>query len=264
MSEFDHKDDEITRRQWILRLGEIAALAGISGLVPGTVFVDAQQEDANLPPGLYTPSADDLVHALSSAHRSHPPVGSETDYAQPSASPFQPQFLSLDEYRVVTRAVEIVLGGVDPTALAQATQWIDLWLYSSQGVREMARHLNPLHRSLAVAYFGEKAVTDLERQDPAVVVRKGVAAWNAWSVEKHGNVFLDLGAADQTDVMKAIASLPPDSLLRESWEIIRSEAIRGYYTSAQGLKELDYKGNSYYPECPGCPGLMEKTGDAEP
>jgi len=43
-----------------------------------------------------------------------------------------------------------------------------------------------------------------------------------------------------------------DSSLQKFLELIRNEAIRGYYTSAAGLKELDYKGNTYYPYCPGC------------
>jgi hypothetical protein len=32
----------------------------------------------------------------------------------------------------------------------------------------------------------------------------------------------------------------------------RTEAVRGYYTSVEGFKELDYKGNWYYAVCPGC------------
>ena len=264
MNDSDSTRDAVTRRQWILRLGEMAVLAGISGLVPESALLQAQQEDANLPPGLYTPSSGDLVHALSSAHRSHPPAGSETDYAQPSASPFQPEFFSADEFRVVTRVVEIALGTVDPNGLTQAAEWIDLSLYSSQGVREMAKRLSPWHRSLAVAYFGEKAVTDLETADPEIVVRKGIASWEALSIHQTGRNFLELGPSAQVDVIRAVASSPPDSLARESWEIIRNEAIRGYYTSAQGIKELDYRGNSYYPECPGCRASGERTSGAKP
>jgi hypothetical protein len=40
--------------------------------------------------------------------------------------------------------------------------------------------------------------------------------------------------------------------LRKFFETTRTEIARGYYTSAQGLKELDYKGNWYYAACPGC------------
>jgi hypothetical protein len=79
--------NQITRRQWILRLGETVALAGVSGILPETplcLFV-AQQNYAALPPGLYEPTPDDLVHALSSHKSFVPPAGSETDYVQPGA-----------------------------------------------------------------------------------------------------------------------------------------------------------------------------------
>ena len=39
---------------------------------------------------------------------------------------------------------------------------------------------------------------------------------------------------------------------RKFFEIARTEAVRGYYTTAAGLEELDYKGNAYYADSPGC------------
>jgi hypothetical protein len=33
---------------------------------------------------------------------------------------------------------------------------------------------------------------------------------------------------------------------------LKSGVIQGYYTSRQGLDELDYQGNTYHAECPGC------------
>src|ERR1051325_7120817 len=156
--------DEVTRRQWLLRLGEMVILAGVSGLIPESSVLNAQENTA-LPPGLYVPSAGDLVHALSSGHHAFtPPAGSETDYAQPAASPIQPQFFSQEEFRLVTRVVKIMLGNIDPDALAQTTQWIDLWVHSAEGARNAAQHLAPLHRGLAVAYFGEATVRDLETE----------------------------------------------------------------------------------------------------
>jgi hypothetical protein len=40
--------------------------------------------------------------------------------------------------------------------------------------------------------------------------------------------------------------------MRKFFEITRAQAVRGYYTSAAGLEELDYKGNAYYGDSPGC------------
>src|SRR5437588_10083816 len=105
----------------------MVALAGFSGLVPETALLALGQAPAELPPGLYMPSADHLVHALSSGNKFvAPPEGSETDYALPPASLFQPQFFSREEFQVVTSFVKIILGNVPEDALSQSTQWIDL------------------------------------------------------------------------------------------------------------------------------------------
>jgi hypothetical protein len=33
---------------------------------------------------------------------------------------------------------------------------------------------------------------------------------------------------------------------------LKPECIRGFYTSRLGMKELDYTGNSFYGQSPGC------------
>jgi hypothetical protein len=134
-------DDELSRRQWLLRLGEMVVLAGVSGLVPESASAllgssqDAEPTAAALPPGLYDPSQEHLVHALSSGGKKwSAPLGSETDYLRPSSLPYQPQFFSAQEFRVVTRFIEILLGQADASGLSQAAQWFDLWLCASAGV----------------------------------------------------------------------------------------------------------------------------------
>lgn len=258
--------NELTRRQWLLRLGEVGVLAGISGLVPeiSTDLFSAAEEHAELPPGLYLPSADDLVHALASAHKhSAPPPGSETDYVQPGLSPFHPLFFSEQEFRIVTRLVEIILGNVETPALSQTTAWIDLRFHSAEGVRAAARNLDPQHRVLAVAFYSEQSVHDLETRDQAAVAHDGITALSDLSVKKHRIGFLELSAAQQEELIREFATTEPHSPSGKFFEVIRAQAIRGYYTSAEGLKELDYKGNSYYATCPGCerihgPGVGQK------
>jgi hypothetical protein len=242
---------QITRRQWLLRLGETVALAGISGLVPETsmrIFAD-EQLHAALPAGVYEPSSDALVHALS--HKaSAPPIGSETDYVRPGV-PYQLQFFSPEDFRVVSSFVSSLLGDVEPNALREAAQWVDLWLHSAAGVREAARNLDPLHRTLAIAYFGETSVSEIETADPAAVARQGLSALQKFCSETHGKNFADSPPHEQQEVLRAISANGPDSPLQKFYELVRNQAIRGYYTSAEGLKELDYKGNAYYPYCPG-------------
>lgn len=246
--------DDITRRQWLLILGRLAALAGFSGIAPD--LAEALAEGAAkpaLPPGLYYPSQEHLSHALGQIDSIHAiPLGSETEYIKPSSSPFHPQFFSPEESKVVTRVVEILLGKVDPAALSQAVQWFDLSLYSAAGVRQAALKLDPLHRALAVAYYGEAPVRELETADPQSVVRSGLTHLERISREQYGHGFLALADSQQTKLIAMISTEKPDSALRKFFELVRTEAARGYYTSAEGLKELDYKGNWYYAVCPGC------------
>jgi hypothetical protein len=257
-------DDAVTRRQWILRLGEAVALVGFSGVAPevaagllrdGVLRDDLLREEASpseLPPGLYLPSADSLVHALAGGHKQFtPPPGSETDYVQPNPGPYQPQFFSADEFAIVTQLVSVVLGQVDPLALSQATQWVDLWFFSAAEVRQAARELNPLHRVLAAHYYGESAVHDLETADPGTIAREGIAALQKLVNEKYRRGFDKLDVADQVDIVRSIQASPAESALRRFFEMTRGEAIRGYFTSAQGLAELNYAGNAYYGDCPG-------------
>ena len=244
---------ELTRREWLLRLGEITALAGVAGLVPemATTLAWAEQQVA-LPPGLYEPSPKHLIHALSGQGAAAIPPGSETDYVQPRPGPFHPQFFSPEEFRVVTRLVEILLGAVDGGALAETAEWVDLRIYSASAVREAARRLDPLHRALAVAYYGEVRVVEVETSDPQSAARDGMGALQEHCRTRLGHGFLELIPSEQVDVVREISQAPQESPQRRFYDLLRREAIRGYYTSRRGLKDLDYKGNSYYSQCPGC------------
>ena len=247
---------DLTRRQWLLKLGQLVAVAGFSGLAPelGSALPDAEEQESRaLPPGLYYPSQEHLSHALGDLGSMHAiPPGSETDYVKPSSLSFRPQFFSDEEFRIVKRYAEILLGKVDSGALAQSVQWLDSYLYSKAGVRQAALNLDPLHRVLAVAYYGEPAVRELETSDPETVVRSGIAALEQLSIEHYGQGFLEIEESQQTKILATISRAEADRSLRKFSETTRVEIVRGYYTSAEGLQELDYKGNWYYAACPGC------------
>ena len=250
----ENSDSGLTRREWLLRLGEFTALAGVAGLAPPltlSLSLPEQQAAAALPPGLYEPSPRHLMHALSAQGAPTIPPGSETDYVQPRQGPYGPQFFSPDEFRVVTRLVEILLGKVDAAALAETAEWVDLRFQSAAGVREAARRLDPLHRALAVAYYGEAHVVELETSDPQAIARAGMAALDE-RAQQFGHPFLKLLPSEQADVVRAMSQQPEETPLRRFCDLLRRETIHGYYTSRAGLKELDYKGNSYYSQCPGC------------
>jgi len=249
-------NDEVTRRQWMLILGRLAAIAGFSGIAPDIAAALPGVEGLGnraLPPGLYYPSPDHLSHALGDLDSTHTiPPDSQTEFVKPSSRPFRPQFFSDEEFKTVTRVIEILLGKVGPGALLQVIQWLDLYLYSAAGVREAALNLDPLHRALAVAYYSESAVRELETADPQTQVRSGLSALQKLSMEQFGHRFLALDESEQIKLITMISSAKPESPLRKLFELVRTEAVRGYYTSAEGLKELDYKGNWYYAVCPAC------------
>ncbi len=242
----------LTRRRWLLILGG-ATIAGFSGVVPesAAALSGAEgQQAAALPPGLYYPSNEHLFRALRGPHNIAP--GSETEYASSNSSAFYQQFFSTEELKLGTRVFEILLGKVDASALSRAVWWLDLYLYSAAGVREAAQTLDPLHRALAAAYDGETALRELETGDPQEVVRSGLRELQQHSIEGFGRGFLTLDEEQQAELIATIGTGKPDSPLRKFFEAMRTEAIRGYYTTSDGLKELDYHGNWYYSSCPGC------------
>jgi hypothetical protein len=251
----DDSDDDLTRRAWLLRLGEVTALAGVAGLVPdlaAAMTLTVQDAAAGLPPGLYDPSIEHLTHVLAARHAPLVPSGAETDFAVPRQGPFRPLFFSRHQLDVVTRLVEVLLGSVDPRALSETIAWLDLRLQSDAGIRHAARNLDPSHRALAIAYYGEARVVELESVDWQAIARTGLNLLEQHSRERFGSEFLGLAGTAQTDLVWEITRMPPESPLGRCYLFLRREAIRGYFTSQAGLKEIDYKGNAFYGACPGC------------
>ncbi|HVX66867.1 MAG TPA: gluconate 2-dehydrogenase subunit 3 family protein [Bryobacteraceae bacterium] len=219
------ESDATTRRAWLLRLGEFTTLAGFAG-VPGEAL-PAPAQASQLPPGLYEPSLDHLVHMRALQGRGPVPAG-----------PYQPQFFSPPEFQTVTRLVELILGDPAPApeTIAEVAAWIDLTVSQSAAVRRAAQALSPAHRTLAVHYEGKAHVEEFETQDLAAICREGL---------KRLAGFNGLDRPRQLELLSSLAEDP-------FFALIKAETIRGYYTSREGLAELDYKGNSFYAESPGC------------
>jgi len=198
--------DELTRRLWLLQIGAGAALGNL----------DLQAAPASsLPAGLYAPSVDHLVHVL------------KPQTAIPL--PPQPLFFSAAEYQQLQRLIAKMLGE-DPgkPPVPEIAAWIDLLVYDAAAVREAARLLSPAHRVLAIAFYGEERVRELETLDAQQICRVGLARWSADSpltTESANDPFI-------------------------GW--LKRRVIDGFYTSQVGLRELDYQGNSFYANSPGC------------
>ena len=266
----------LTRREWLLSLGSAVVLSGFRG-VPEEAAKEAHAS-LILPPGLYRPSLDHLTDALSSdgPFVSAQP-GARTEYVRPRSGPFVPQAFAPNEYAVVRRLVEIILGedlknssakpavGAPASIYDEVAGWIDLVVSSAPAVRKLARNLPADQRSLAVAYFGnEEPVLQVETFEPERICRDGLAWLGEESRRRFAKGFLDVDASSQTELVQAISDARADRSTTHGgtrlFDFLKEETVRGFYTSRQGLKELDYKGNSFYGQAPSC-GLP--ASDAE-
>lgn len=234
----------ITRRNALITIGGVAT----AWAMPSVLHASPE-----LPPGVYLPSSDHLGHALMSSARFHPiPAGCPTDYIRPRTGPFTPLFFLPTEFTTVQRMTQLILGEPDTSETTQeVAEWIDLSVASAASVRNVAQHLNPLHRALAVAYFGSSRVTKLETADPEKICRDGFE-WLAAASHSHGaDRFLSLTQEQQIGVLDSMSGSEGNAGSR-LFAFLKAEVVKGYYTSQAGLKELDFKGNAFYARSPGC------------
>jgi hypothetical protein len=266
---------EFTRREWLLSLGSAAVISGFPG-VPAGAQQESQAIGAALPPGLYRPSLDHLAHALASDAPIVPiPQGTETEYLRPRSGPFVPQAFADEEFRVVRRLVEIILGedlqslsgkpasGAPASIYDEVAEWIDLVVASATEIRRLARNLPAEQRALTVAYLGsEEPMRELETFEPERVCHAGLDWLGEESQRRFAKSFLAVDAAEQFELVRSVSDVRPDKSLIHAgtrlFDFLKAESIRGFYTSRMGLQELDYKGNIFYSEPPGC-GLAPGT-----
>ena len=273
----------LTRREWLQALGPTVVLSNLPEALQ-KALQEHKASNASLPAGLYAPSFDHLSHVLSNMNAFLPvPAGSETEYVRPRAASFEPSGFSALEFPVVRRLTEIILGedlhsspdelerGAPANIYDEVAEWIDLVVASAPKTRELARNLPAGHRALAVSYFGsEESVRELETLEPERICREGLTWLEQESQRRFMKSFLDAGSPAQFELVQAISDTRPDKSAVTAgtrlFDFLKAECVRGFYTSRIGLKELDYKGNAFYGEPPGC-GLAEKfqaeTGKAE-
>ncbi len=231
---------------------------GVSGTSPGS-----------LPPGLYSPSPEHLGHALVSDSRFHPiPQGCQVDFIRPPTGPFEPQFFSPDEYKVIHRLVALMLGETSATSeestkppdgniVDEVGEWIDLRTYSFSGIRQAADGLTPEQVALAKAYDGAPLLHRVKTTNPPQAYRDGLAWIAGEANRRHKMEFLDLTESQQSSILDTISDGQTSSGAENEgvtfFHQLKGDIISGFYTSRTGLKELNDKGNSFYAESPGCP-----------
>jgi hypothetical protein len=208
----------MTRREWFMQLGAGVVLAGCSA---------SDLDAAELPPGVYEPSRDHLSHALAGHSLD---AGSETELVTVRSPYFKP-----DEAPGIVILTAALLGEKpDSTVVREVADWIDLTVGESSAVRNAARALTPAHRTLAVHYYGAKAVQELEERDPQAICREGLA------LLRSGN------PGDSID-LRAISDGRP-----EFFTYLKARVIEGFYTSRAGLEELGRGNPNFYASPPGC------------
>ena len=265
----------LTRREWLHGLGPAFVLSNFSDALQKAL----QEHQAHKPallPGLYEPSFDHLSHVLANESAFLPvPPGSDTEYARPRMVPFVPQGFTPTEFSVIRRLTEITLGedlknsqekaehGATASIYDEVAEWIDLVVASAPKTRALARNLPEEHRALAAAYFGsEESVREIESFEPERICHEGLSWLEEESQRRFTKSFLDAGPGRQVELVQAISDARPDKSVVHAgtrlFEFLKTECIRGFYTSRIGLKELDFKGNAFYGESPGC-SLTEET-----
>lgn len=265
----------ISRRKWLIDVGKAAALAGISGK---TVPLDAEtaagipvseKELESLPPGLYRPSSGHLGKALQDDSRFHPiPPGCQVDFIRPRTVPYQPQFFSQGEYKVIRRLTALMLGepsesspegatSSDGNIVDEVAEWVDLRNYSFSGVRDAAERLTPEQVALSKAYNGAPLLHRVKTSDPQKTYRDGLAWLARESERRHQRGFVNLNEQQQVAVLDFISDERPDKGAENKgtkfFRQLKDDIISGFYTSKIGLNELDDKANRFYAYSPGCP-----------
>jgi hypothetical protein len=120
----------------------------------------------------------------------------------------------------------------------------------------VAAHFDPSHRAVAIAYYGTDDVRLLETSNPEKICREGLEWLANEARSRYRGEFLLLDHNQQSAILDSVSDERPDKESNNAgtqfFAFMKSEAIRGFYTSQTGLKELDFKGNAFYARSPGC------------
>jgi Gluconate 2-dehydrogenase subunit 3 len=263
----------LSRRKWLIDVGKATALVGIAGkAVPfeaasAASFMGPETGPEKLPLGLYRPSYDHLGAALGDESRFHPvPPACEVDFIRPRKGPFEPQFFSPDEYKVIHWLTALMLGepsaasgkGANPSdenIVDEVAEWIDLRTYSFAAVRHAAERLTPEQIALASAYNGARLLHRIKSLDPQQTYREGLAWIAEESERRHLRGFIEIAEEQQTAILDLISDEHTGMNANAGTRFfrqIKGDIISAFYTSRTGLKELDDKANRFYAKSPGC------------
>jgi hypothetical protein len=153
--------------------------------------------------------------------------GQQHDHGTDSAPParvadYKPSYFSPSEYHTIDVLTGLIIPKDDSPGAQEAgvSEFIDF----------MAAH-------------GEKEI-----QQP---MRDGLRTLDSTARKAHGANFVELTPGQQAEILNGAAQRNGDG--HTFFRLIRRYTVMGYYTSAIGLKELDFPGLRFYTESPTCP-----------
>jgi hypothetical protein len=135
-----------------------------------------------------------------------------------SPAVYRPRFFADDEYRALARLADLIIPSDETPGAREARveEWIDFFVSESPAARQG-------------------------------LYRDGLARLTAACRVHLGSDFLGLPEAGQERALQDLADTEP-----AFFRALKEDTVFGFYTSEIGLKELDWGGQSFHSECPGC------------
>ena len=113
---------------------------------------------------------------------------------------------------------------------------------------------SPGAKAARVHEYIDEVVADTHSEEKDLWT-KGLAAVEAIAQRDHGKGFLQLTPEQQLALMETISrnEQHPRRLEERFFKALKDTTVKGYYTSAVGIhQDLQYVGNTYLDEFPGC------------
>ncbi len=136
----------------------------------------------------------------------------------PGATTYRPRFFDRAEYETVARLASVIIPSDETPGAREARveEWIDFLVSESDATRQR-------------------------------LYREGLARLAGLCRERRRGDFLSLPPAAQEDALRDLSEADPPF-----FRALKEDTVFGFYTSEIGLRELNWGGQSFHSECPGC------------
>ena len=176
-----------------------------------------------------------------------------------NTDPYQPLFFDPHEYATIERLTDLIIpNDGKPGALETGVaEFIDFMVASSAHVGLFTYQPAGVHRPVAE---NERIPDALKSRTGNVQenFRFGLNWLDGYAQFRYGQIFLKCTADQQTDLLKHFAYKnqyrPGEEEGRAFFALVREYTVMGFYTTREGLEQLDFKGlQVFWTAMPGCP-----------